>query len=449
MPKEERVPGENTPALAGRREGRSPVVGPSKPRLLEVLGPGLISGAATDDPTAIATYAQAGARFGYGLCWVMPLVYPLMVVVQVISARLGRTTGRGLAGNIRRHQPAWLLHVCVGLLLLANIVAIAADLSVMADALRLLIGGPRLPYVLLIGAFCVVTQVFMQYTRYVAVLKWTTLSLLAYVVSVLLVEVPWAEVGRSIVLPPLRFERDYLAAIVAIFGVALSPYLYFWQASQEAEDQRVKPMREPLVEAPEQAPKAVQRIQLDTLVGMAVANLVGLAIMITTAATLHAQGMTEVRTSLDAAAALRPVAGPLAFAVFALGIIGTGLLAVPVLAGSAAYAIGEARRWPVGLARQPLEAKAFYGAVAVATLIGVGVNIVGLDPIRALYLSAILNGVIAVPVLAMMLRVASHPNAMGEHVIGRGLRIGGWVAVAVMAAGVAAMGVTGGIELLS
>ncbi|WP_418158289.1 Nramp family divalent metal transporter [Benzoatithermus flavus] len=431
------------------RAGRSPVVGPSKPRLLAVLGPGLISGAANDDPTAIATYAQAGARFGYGLCWVVLLVYPLMVVVQVISARVGRTTGRGLAGNIRRYQPAWLLHVCVGLLLPANIVAIAADLSVMADALRLLIGGPRLPYVLLIGTVCVVTQVFMQYTRYVAVLKWTTLSLLAYVASVLLVNVPWGEVARSIVLPPLAFDGDYLASIVAIFGVALSPYLYFWQASQEAEDQRVKPLREPLVEAPEQAPRAIERIRLDTYAGMAVASLVGLAIMITTAATLHAEGRTGIATSLEAAEALRPVAGPLAFAVFAAGIIGTGLLAIPVLAGSVAYAIGEARRWPVGLARQPLEAKAFYGTVAVATLIGAALNFTGLDPIRALYWSAVLNGVVAVPVLAMMLKLAAHPEVMGELAIPKGLRLGGWVAVAVTALGVVAMIATSVPGLLS
>jgi Mn2+/Fe2+ NRAMP family transporter len=323
------------------------------------------------------------------------------------------------------------------------VVAIAADLSVMADALRHLIGGPRLPYVLLIGAFCVVTQVFMQYTRYVAVLKWTTLSLLAYVAAVLVVEVPWGDVGRSLLDPPFRLDQGYLVTIVAIFGVAFSPYLFFWQASQEAEDQRVKPERQPLVEAPEQAPAALERIRLDTYVGMAVAALVGLAIMITTAATLHANGIREIATSVAAAEALRPVAGPLAFAVFAAGIIGTGLLAVPVLAGSAAYAIGEARRWPVGLARRPLEAKAFYATVTIATLIGVAVNFTGLDPIRALFWSAVLNGVIAVPVLAMMLRVSAAPRIMGELVIGRGLRIGGWIAAAVMAVGVAVMALTG------
>jgi Mn2+/Fe2+ NRAMP family transporter len=237
-------------------------------------------------------------------------------------------------------------------------------------------------------------------------------------------------------------ERDYLAMVVAIFGVALSPFIFFWQASQEAEDQRVKPRREPLVEAPEQAPRALERIRLDTLVGMAVASLVGLSIMITVAATLHRQGVTEVVSSAQVAEALRPVAGQLAFAVFAAGIVGTGLLAIPVLAGSAAYAIGEALRWPVGLARSPLEAKGFYAAVAVATLLGVAINLAGIDPMQALYGSAVLNGLAAVPTLAMMLRVGTNPDAMGEFTIPFGLRLGGWIAVAVMAACVAAMTAT-------
>lgn len=424
---------------------RSPVVGPSKPRLLKMLGPGLISGAADDDPTAIATYSQAGARFGYGLLWLMPLVYPLMVVVQQVSARIGRTTGQGLAGNIRQHYPDWLLYGTVLPLLVANIVAIAADLSVMADVLRLLIGGPHLLYVLFFGAFCVVTQIFMQYTRYVAVLKWTTLSLLAYFAAVLMVDVPWGQVGAAVLAPPFALEQGYITTIVAIFGVALSPYLFFWQAAQEVEDQRVKPLREPLIEAPEQAAKALERIRLDTYVGMAVASLVGLAIMITTATTLHANGVTEVETSAQAAEALRPVAGSLAFATFALGIIGTGLLAVPVLAGSAAYAIGEALKWPVGLSRPPLEAKAFYGTVTVATLAGAAANVVGLNPIQALFWSGVVNGVVAAPVLAIMVRIASRPRIMGEHVIGTPLRIGGWIAALVTATGAVAMAVTAGL----
>ena len=346
---------------------RSPVVGPSKPRLVKVLGPGLISGAANDDPTAIATYSQAGAQFGFALSWLMFVIYPLMAVVQQVSARIGRTTGNGLAGNVRRHYPRWLLQLIVLLLLISNTVAISADLAAMADVLRLLIGGPPLVYVLLFGVVCVLLQIYMQYTRYVAVLKWITLSLLSYFGAVLMVDVRWGEFLNAIVNPRIMFDKDYLMMIVAIFGVALSPYVVFWQSSQEAEDQRVKPKREPLVEAPEQAPKALERIRLDTYIGMAMANLVGLAIIITTAATLHAGGVNKIESSAQAAEALRPIAGPFAFAVFALGIIGTGLLAVPVLAGSAAYAIGEAKGWPVGLARSPLEAKAFYATLATAT----------------------------------------------------------------------------------
>jgi NRAMP (natural resistance-associated macrophage protein)-like metal ion transporter len=417
-------------------------VGPSKPRLVKVLGPGLISGAANDDPTAIATYSQAGAQFGFALSWLMFVIYPFMAVVQQVSARIGRTTGNGLAGNVRRHYPRWLLQIIVLLLLVSNAVAISADLAAMADVLHLLIGGPPLVYVLLFGAVCVLLQMYMQYTRYVAVLKWITLSLLSYFGAVLMVDVRWSEFSDAILNPRIVFDKGYLMMIVAIFGVALSPYVVFWQSSQEAEDQRVRPKREPLVEAPEQAPKALERIRLDTYIGMAVANLVGLAIIITTAATLHANGIEKIENSAQAAEALRPIAGPFAFAVFALGIIGTGLLAVPVLAGSAAYAIGEARKWPVGLARPPLEAKAFYATLATATLVGVGINFIGLDPMRALYWSAVVMGVIAVPLLAMMIRMASQPEVMGEFTINARLRILGWTATAIMASSVAGMGIS-------
>lgn len=423
------------------RTSKDPVVGTSKPRLLRTLGPGLISGASDDDPTAIATYSQAGASFGYALCWLMPFVYPLMIVVQEVSARIGRTTGRGIAGNIRRHYPPWLLRGCVALLVAANTIQLAADLGIMGDALTLLVGGPRLLYVVLFGVLCVAMQVFMRYTRYVAILKWTTLSLLAYVAAVFLADVSWGEVAAAMI-PSPSFDTARITTMVGIFGVAISPYLFFWQSSQEAEDQRVHPEREPLKKAPEQAPDAIRRIRLDTCVGMAVATLVGLAIMITAAATLHEQGVTDIRTSAQAAEALRPAAGPLAVAIFALGIIGTGLLAVPVLAGSAAYAVGEALRWPVGLARGPMEAKAFYAATAAATLIGILFNFLEIDPIRALYWSAVINGVIAVPIMAVMMLMAAQPRVMGEVTIPGPLRAAGWVAVAVMAASAAAMGVT-------
>jgi NRAMP (natural resistance-associated macrophage protein)-like metal ion transporter len=419
-------------------EARSPAVGASRPRLLGVLGPGLISGASDDDPVAIGTYAQTGAAFGYALCWLPLLCWPLMAVVQEISGRIGRTTGRGLAGAIGRHYPRPLLWGCVLLILFANTVALGADLGAMGDALALLVGGPRLLYVLLFAALCVGLQVFLRYTRYVAVLKWTTLSLLAYFAAAAFAGVEWGAVARGLV-PDASADEGWVTAVVAVFGVALSPFLLFWQSAQEVEDQRVMPRREPLVRAPEQAPAALRRIRLDTLVGMGVAVLVGLAIMITAAATLHAEGTTAIGSSAQAAEALRPVAGPFAFALFSLGIIGTGLLAVPVLAGSAAYAVGEALRWPVGLSREPLEAKSFYGTLAAATVLGAALNLTGVDPIRALFWSAVVNGVVAAPLLALTVLVASSRDSMGDFAIGPTLRAAGWGTVALLAASAGAM----------
>jgi Mn2+/Fe2+ NRAMP family transporter len=419
-------------------EARSSAVGPSRPRLLGVLGPGLISGASDDDPVAIGTYAQAGAAFGYALCWLPLLCWPLMAVVQEMSGRIGRTTGRGLAGAIGRHYPRPLLWGCVLLILFANIVALGADLGAMGDAVSLLIGGPRLLYVVLFAALCIGMQVFLRYTRYVAILKWTTLSLLAYFAAAALGGVEWGEVARALV-PRLSADPAWITAVVAIFGVALSPYLLFWQSAQEVEAGRVLPRREPLLRAPEQAPAALERIRLDTVIGMGVAVLVGLAIMVTTAATLHAAGATAIGSSAQAAEALRPVAGDFAFALFALGIIGTGLLAVPVLAGSAAYAIGEVLRWPVGLSREPLEAKAFYGTLAAATALGAAINLTGVDPIRALFWSAVVNGVVAAPLLALTVLVASRREAMGDFTIGPTLRAAGWGTVALLAVSAGAM----------
>jgi Mn2+/Fe2+ NRAMP family transporter len=368
--------------------------------------------------------------------------YPLMVAVQEISARIGRTTGCGIAGNIARHYPDWVLQTLVPLLFIANTINIGADLGAMGDVAQMLTGAPRLLFVALFGLICAVMQIFMQYSRYVAVLKWTTVSLFTYFGTALMVPVPWGEVLRGFLVPTLSFDSDYLTLIVAVLGTTISPYLFFWQSSQEAEDQRVKPARYPLKIAPEQASHAIQRIRLDTYVGMAFANLVALAIIVTTAATLHANGVTDIESSQQAAEALKPVAGKFAFGLFALGIIGTGLLAVPVLAGSAAYAVGESRRWPVGLARHPMEAKAFYSVIAIATLIGMILNFTPLNPIKALYWSAVINGVVAVPVMAVMMLMTANPKVMGEFTISGVLRWLGWVATAVMAASVVGMVVT-------
>jgi NRAMP (natural resistance-associated macrophage protein)-like metal ion transporter len=431
-----------TPRVPDDPERADPVVGTSKPQLLQVLGPGLITGASDDDPSGIATYSQAGAQFGYGLTWTMLFTYPLMAAVQMISARVGRTTGRGIAGNLRVHYPAWILQWVVALLLIANTINLGADLGAMADASRLLLPAPAWLFIVLFAAICVYMQVFLQYTRYVAVLKWLTLALFAYFAAIVTIHIDWRDLASGLFLPKFDKAKEYLTTIVAVFGTTISPYLFFWQAAEEVEDIKAYPHRNDLVDAPEQGRAALRRIEVDTLVGMAFSNLVALAIMVTTAATLHKNGVTSIETSAQAAEALRPIAGQFAFLVFALGIIGTGLLAVPVLAGSGAYALGEARRWPTGFSRNWQEAKAFYATVALATLVGMVMNFSGLDPIKALYWSAVLNGIVAVPVMVMMMMMAARSDIMGRFVVAGALKWLGWIATAVMAAAVVAMLVT-------
>jgi NRAMP (natural resistance-associated macrophage protein)-like metal ion transporter len=413
-------------------EGRDPVIGPTKPHLLGVLGPGLITGASDDDPSGIATYSQVGAAFGYGLSWTLLFSYPLMVAIQMISARIGRTTGHGIAGVLRLHYSTWLLQWVVALLLIANIVNLGADLGAMADALALLLPGPKWLYVLLFSVICVAMQLLLQYTRYVAVLKWFTLSLFAYFAVLAVAHVNWGQLASNMFLPRPVWTSAYLTAVVAVFGTTISPYLFFWQSDEEVEDMHVHPRRLDLFDAPEQGPKALRRIQVDTLAGMGLSNLVALAILATTAATLHAGGIVDIETSAQAAQALRPIAGPFAALFFTVGLIGTGLLAVPVLAGSAAYAMGEARNWPVGFTRKMQEAKAFYATIAVATLIGMVINFTSINPIKALYWSAVLNGVVAVPVMFVMMKIVCRPDIMGKFAAKGWLRALGWMATAVM-----------------
>jgi Mn2+/Fe2+ NRAMP family transporter len=408
------------------------VVGTSKPRLWSRLGPGLITGAADDDPSGIATYSQAGAQFGFQLAWTLLLTFPLMVAIQIISARIGRTTGRGIAGNLRQCYPWWVLQPTVALLFAANTLNLGADLSAMAEASRLLLPGPGWIYVVVYGAICILGQVWFKQTRYVAVLKWLTLSLLAYVATVLVVHVSWPALLRGLLWPRFLSERGFCLMIVALLGTTISPYLFFWQAAQEVEDTKAAPAKNPLLMDPGQAPAALARIRLDTIIGMALSNVIALAIMVTCAATLHQHSIRSVETAAQAAESLRPIAGNLAFALFALGIVGTGLLSVPVLAGSAAYALGEARRWPVGLARHLLQAKAFYTAIAMATILGAAMHLLAINPLKALVWSAVINGVVAVPVMALLMLMSARRDIMGAFVIERGWFIVGWVATGIM-----------------
>jgi NRAMP (natural resistance-associated macrophage protein)-like metal ion transporter len=407
--------------------------------LVARLGPGLITGAADDDPSGIAAYAQAGAQFGYSLLWTMFLTYPLMVGIQIVSARIGRVSGLGLAGNIRLHYPGWLLYGLVSLLVVANTINIGADLTAMADATALIVGGPRHFYLVAFGLFCVLLQVFFSYASYVRVLKWLTLSLFAYVAVVFAIELPWLDVVKGALVPSLRMSPGYMTALVAILGTTISPYLFFWQASQECEELRAVKADKPLHDHPEQAARQLARIRIDTYVGMGFSNLIAFFIMLTAAATLHAHGVTDIESSAQAAEALRPIAGKFAFLLFSMGIVGTGLLAVPVLAGSAAFAVAESFRWRRGLDLPPLRGARFYGVIAAATLLGVGLGFTHLDPIKALFYAAVVNGVISVPIMIVMMRMASNPAIMGEFVVKRRLRILGWAATGVMAIAVAAM----------
>ncbi|MBX9711249.1 MAG: Nramp family divalent metal transporter [Xanthobacteraceae bacterium] len=406
---------------------------------LKSLGPGLITGASDDDPSGIGTYSQAGAQLGYGIAWTMLLTFPLMAAIQEISARIGRVTGQGIAGSVCRHYPAWLVNIVIALLFIANTINIAADLAAMGDALKLLIGGPGILYVLVFGVTSVVAQIFLNYARYSAILKWLTLSLFAYVAALFFAKVSWEEALRGIAIPQVQWTSSFLTTLVAILGTTISPYLFFWQASQEAEDQRVDTRKKPLAEKHYGALKEFSRIRADTIVGMAFSNLIAISIIVTAAATLHATGKTDIQTSAQAAEALRPIAGRFAELVFALGIIGTGLLAVPVLAGSAAYAIGEGRKWTVGLARKPGEAAAFYAVLALSAGIGIALNFTPINPISALYWSAVINGVLAVPVMILLMFLARRKDVMNKFVISGPLHWLGWLSTFTMTICVVAM----------
>jgi NRAMP (natural resistance-associated macrophage protein)-like metal ion transporter len=408
------------------------------------LGPGLITGAADDDPSGIATYSQAGAQFRFGLVWTLLLTTPLMIGIQMLSARIGWVTEQGLAANIAKVCPRWLTMLLVGLLVVANTINIAADIGAMGDAVRLLVGGSHALYVLSFGALCILGQVYFSYERTVRVLKWLTLALFSYVAVILSVQVPWREAARESLQPWAFFPKDasvgdYASMVVAVLGTTISPYLFFWQASQEVEDNHRRPEAAALRAHPAYAQEHLARIKEDTYVGMLFSNAVALCIVIATAVTLNHAGVNDIRTSAQAAQALRPVAGEFAFALFALGIIGTGLLAVPVLAGSAAFAVSEVFGWKSGLSHGFHEARGFYLIIMAATGIGTLMSVFEVDPLKALVWSAIVNGVISVPIMVVMMWIGQSPRIMGELTISTRHRFFGWAATAVMAVAVVVM----------
>lgn len=406
---------------------------------LRELGPGLITGAADDDPSGIVTYSQAGAAFGYSLGWAVVLTLPLMVGVQEISARLGRVTGSGLAAMLKAHAPAPIVGLLVGLLAVANVINLGADIDAMAAVTRLLIGGPQHLYAFGFAILCAAAEIWLAYKRYVQILKWLTVSLLAYVGLLFVVDLPWREALFSALVPRLSFDHATLTMLLAVLGTTISPYLFFWQAAEEAEDERGEADSRPLREHPRDARAQMRRIGFDTWAGMAYSNLVALAILMGSAATLHAHGITDVGSAQQAALALRPIAGPFAEMIFAGGIIGTGLLAVPTLAGSVAYAVGEAMNWTVGLGRRAVEARAFYATIAGATLVGSALAFSPIDPMQALVWAAVINGIVAAPLIAAMVVLGSMTSVMGSLTLPYWLRVLGWLGALLMTGGTLAM----------
>jgi len=429
-------------AAAPPREAEPSKNDSKKKGLAALVGPGLLTGASDDDPSGIGTYSQVGAQFGTGLMWTMVFSYPLMVAAQLTCARIGRVTGKGLAGNLREHYPRWALYPLVLLLLVANTINIGADLGAMGAAVQLLVPGEAAWYTVGFGVLSVALEVFVPYTRYVNILKWLTLALFAYVATVFVVHVDWGQVLHDTLLPRFSFDKAAVTAIVAIFGTTISPYLFFWQASQEVEELDACDDEKRLLDAPRQAGEQLHRIDVDTYLGMGASNIVAFFIILTTAATLHAHGVHDIESAAQTAQALKPVAGPFASALFAMGIVGTGLLAVPVLAGSAGYAVGETMRWKSSLESAPGKARGFYAVIAIATLAGTAMNFVHVNPIKALFWTAVINGVIAVPMLAAVMLVAAKEKAMGRFAISGMLRAMGWLTTAVMAACVVGMLVT-------
>ena len=409
------------------------------PSFLRHVGPGVVAGAADDDPSGIATYTQAGAQFGTGVLWTVLLTVPFMIAIQLVSARIGRQSGRGIAANLRMHAPRWFLFFIVSLLLVANTINMAADFAAMGEALQLVAGGGAHVHAVAFGVVTLLLQVFVPYRRLAPILKWLTLTLFVYVAAAFTVNIPWPKVLHDLVVPQVSMSSAFWMMIVAILGTTISPYLFFWQASQEVEEMRLQGLTAG-AESRQTLQEAKRRMRLDTVIGMVFSNGIAFFVMLMGAIVLNAGGVTDVRSAAQAAQALRPLAGDFAFALFSFGIIATGLLAVPVLASSAAYAMAEAFGWPEGLERHWREAKGFYAIIGIATLIGSALHFTPIDPMKALYWSAVINGVVAVPIMIAMMVLSANPAVMGPLPVRRKTRFLGWGAVALMTVAVAMMG---------
>jgi NRAMP (natural resistance-associated macrophage protein)-like metal ion transporter len=414
---------------------------PKKPRMMlfRLLGPGLVTGAADDDPSGIATYSQAGAQFGYGLLWTVFLTIPFMIAIQLVSALIGRVTGKGLAANVMEVAPRWVVLTLVALLVAANTFNIAADIAAMAEALSLVIGGLNHEHALIFAAASTLLQVFVPYRRYSPVLKFLTLALFAYVATAFTVKIPWGTALLATVWPKVHINADYFLMVVAMLGTTISPYLFFWQASQEVEEMHQGKVHRPLRELTRGGSPELDRIKIDTTVGMIFSNAIAFFIILTTASVLNANGITNINSATQAAEALRPLAGEATFALFAVGIIGTGLLAIPVLAGSAAYGVSEVFGWPATLEAKAPDAVGFYSIIAAATVIGFALGFTGIDAIHMLVWSAVLNGIVAVPIMAMMMVIVSNARLMGRFRARTWLIALGWVGTAIMAVAVIAL----------
>ena len=415
-------------------------------QLADKLGAGLITGAADDDPSGLATYSQAGAQFGAGLLWTMAFTTPLMIAIQMVSARIGWFTGQGLAANMRRVMPTWLTAGIVAMLVFANTLNIAADIAAMGEALQLIVGSPGHGHSLVFGVLCTVLPLWLGFDAMVRVLKWLTLALLAYVAVVFMLHVNWESVLVKTLVPQFQSSGAYWLMVVAVLGTTISPYLFFWQAAQEAEQRQRLEARTgadlKIATARLFAAEHLSRIKLDTVVGMVFSNVIAFCVMLATALTLNQHGITDIQTTKQAAEALRPLAGEFAFTLFALGIIGTGMLAVPVLAASSAYAVADAFQWRSGLDRRLVEARGFFAVIAMGTVVGTLVDFTPLDPIKALVWSAIVNGVIAVPIMAVMMWLGMRRDILGDNILTRRHQLLGWFATTVMAVAVVAMIVT-------